>query len=117
MGLETRWNEEVAAALVEAAEELPDTTTGKMFGHPALYARGKLFACAFGNGVGLKLPADVVAALDEEEGFEPFRPYGKARMREWVLLSATDREAVRARSSLLEQSARFAAGGHRREQR
>ena len=39
MGLESRWNEEVAAALVEAGEELPETRRGKMFGHPALYAR------------------------------------------------------------------------------
>ena len=116
MGLESRWNEEVAAALVEAGEELPETRRGKMFGHPALYARGKLFACAFGDGVGLKLPAEVVAALVEEEGFEPFQPYGKAGMREWALLRATDRETVLARSDLLEQSALFVAGGHRREQ-
>ena len=110
MGLETRWNEEVGAALVEAAEELPDTRAGKMFGHPALYARGKLFACAFGDGVGLKLPPEVVASLAQEESFEPFQPYGR-RMREWTLLRATDRDAVRARLGLLEQSARFAAGG------
>lgn len=111
MDRETRWNEEVAAALVELAEELPETRVGKMFGYPALYSMGKLFACAYGDGVGLKLPADVVAGLREEEGFEPFRPYGKAGMREWAFLRATDREAVRARSGLLEQSARFVAGG------
>lgn len=116
MGLETRWNEEVAAALLEAADELPDAKAGKMFGHPALYAGGKLFACAFGDGVGMKLPAEVVAELAEDDGFEPFRPYGKAGMREWVLLRASDAEAVRARSGLLERSARFAAGAHRRQQ-
>ncbi len=110
MGPETRWNEQVAAALVEAAEELPDTRVGKMFGYPALYANGKLFACAYGDGVGLKLPAEVVAALIEEEGFEPFQPFGKPRMREWAFLRATDGGAVRARSGLLEQSAGFAAG-------
>ncbi len=113
MGLETRWNAEVATALVEAAVELPDARTGKMFGHPALYAGKRPFACAYGDGVGVKLPADVVAALVEEEGFEPFRPYGKAGMREWVLLRATDSETVRARWDLLEQSARFAGGGPR----
>ncbi len=113
MGREARWNEEVAVALVEVAEELPDARVGKMFGHPALYAGRRLFACAFGDGVGLKLPADVVATLVEEEGFEPFQPYGKARMREWVFLKVTDRDAVQARSYLLRQAAGFVARGSR----
>lgn len=111
MGRETRWNEEVADALVEVAEELPDIRVGKMFGYPALYAGGKLCACAYGDGVGLKLPGEVVAAAVEEEGFEPFQPYGKARMREWVFLKATDRQGVHARSYLLRQAAGFVAGG------
>lgn len=114
MGPETRWNIDVAAALMEVADELPDTRVGKMFGYPALYTGGKLFACAYGDGVGLKLPAEVVAELIEEEGVDPFRPYGKARMREWVFLSATDREGVHARSHLLTQAARFVAGAQSR---
>ncbi len=39
MGPETRWDEEVSSALLEAAEELSDTRTGKMFGHPMQCAR------------------------------------------------------------------------------
>ena len=109
MGRDARWNAEVAKALLEVAEELPDTRVGKMFGHPALYAGGKLYACAYGDGVGLKLPGDLVATLIEEEGFEPFQPYGK-RMREWLLLRATDRETVHARLPVLQQAARFVAG-------
>lgn len=111
MGPETRWNTEVATALMESADELPDTRVGKMFGYPALYAGGKLFACAYGDGVGLKLPGEVVAALIKKEGFEPFQPYGKARMRKWVFVKAVDRDAVHARSYLLEQAARFVAEG------
>ncbi len=115
MGRESRWNEEVAEALVEVADELDDTRVGKMFGYPALYAGRKLFACAYGDGVGLKLPGEVVAELiEEEEGFEPFQPYGgKARMREWVFLKVSDREVVHARSHLLRQAAGFVAGGSR----
>lgn len=110
MALETRWNAEVAAALVEAGAALPDTRVGKMFGYPALYGGGKMFACAYGDGVALKLPADVVAELIEEGGFEPFQPYGRARMREWVFFDAADKDAVRARSHLLGQAARFVTG-------
>lgn len=114
MDREPGWNRDVAAALIEAAEGLPDAKVGKMFGYPALYAGGKLFACAYGDGVGLKLPAEVVGALVEQEGFEPFRPYGKAGMREWAFLKATDRETVHANAALLEQAALFVAGSGRR---
>ncbi len=80
-----------------------------MFGHPALYTGGRLYACAYGDGVGLKLPADVVAVLVADEGFEPFQPYGR-RMREWVLLPATEGKAVHARADLFEQAASFVGG-------
>lgn len=111
MAEEQRWNTAVAEALLEAAEELPDTRVGKMFGYPALYTgRRKLFACAYGDGVGLKLPAGTVAALLDEEGFEPFQPYGRGGMREWVYLEATDGGAVRARFDLLRQAAEFVSG-------
>ena len=116
MARETRWNEDVAAALVEVAARLPDTRVGKMFGYPALYTGGKLYACAYGDGVGLKLPGRVVAALIEEASFEPFRPYGKARMREWVLLRVTSGEAVRTQFDLLEEAAGFVAEGRREAQ-
>lgn len=115
MGPETRWNTEVAAALVDAAHDLPDTRVGKMFGYPALYAGRRLFACAYGDRLGLELPAEVVAALIEEDGFEPFQPYGKARMREWVFVNATDRQAVHARWHLLRQAAGFVAGDQGRD--
>lgn len=110
MATETRWNPEVAAGLVEAAGELPDTRVGKMFGYPALYAAGKMFACAYGHGIALKLPGAVVAELMENEGFEPFQPYGRARMREWVFLQASDKDGVRVRSHLLRQAAGFVTG-------
>jgi hypothetical protein len=111
MTTERRWNEEVARALVEVAGDLPDTRMGKMFGYPAVYAGGKLCACAYGDGVGLKLPAQVVAVLVDDEGFEPFRPYGRGGMREWVFLKATDGGAVHARADLFEQAAAFVSPG------
>ena len=110
MGRETRWHDEVAEALGEVAEELANTRVGKMFGYPALYAGGRLCACAYGEGVALKLPGEVLAALIEEESFEPFEPYGK-RMREWVFLRASDGDAVHARSDLIRQAAGFVAQG------
>ena len=60
---------------------------GAMFGYPAFYAGGKLFACVFEDFVALKLPQDVVAALVTKPGFTPFRRMGRT-MREWVTASS-----------------------------
>jgi hypothetical protein len=100
-----RWNPTVAEGLAELAAQLPGATMGKMFGHPAMYVAGKLSACAFGDGVGVKLPADTVQALLCEPGLSAFTPYGKAPMREWLHVQATSATEVRAYRTLFEESA------------
>jgi hypothetical protein len=64
----------------------PDVTPGKMFGFPAFYTKGKLFACVFGKGVGLKLPQETIRQLEGKPGIGPFQPYGKPKMKEWILI-------------------------------
>ncbi len=108
------WIPEVGEALVQLADVVPGVKPGKMFGYPALYTEGKLCACAYGDGIGMKLPAETVAALLTEPGFAPFQPYGKARMREWVHVHAASAEEVRARLDLLQLSVRFVAATARR---
>ncbi len=101
-------------ALLQLADVVPGAKPGRMFGYPALYTAGKLCACAYGDGIGMKLPAETVAALLTEPGFAPFQPHGKPRMREWVHVRATTAEEVRARLDLLQRSVRFVAGAARR---
>lgn len=38
---------------------LPDVREGKMYGVPAFFVGSKLFACLYGDVVGLKVPEDV----------------------------------------------------------
>lgn len=102
---EPPWQPEIAQALVELAEHLPTAAVGKMFGHPALYVAGKLSACAYGDGVGLKLPADTVEELLGTPGFSDFAPYGKAPMREWIHIRVTTAAETHAHLTLFEQSA------------
>lgn len=45
----------------------------KMLGFPAFSASGKRFACVYGKGIGLKLPAGRVRELERQPGFCPFR--------------------------------------------
>jgi hypothetical protein len=91
----------------------PEVTQGKMFGFPAFYTAGRLFACVYGEGVGLKLPREMVRQLDGLPGISPFRPYGKAEMKEWVHIRrarvrayAKDAHLFRASIAFVAQAAR-----------
>lgn len=67
--------------------KMPSVVDGKMFGYPAYYANGKLFACIYGEGVGLKIPEEIANKLISEDHVVPFQPLGKSKMREWVQIN------------------------------
>ena len=58
-----------------------------MFGYAAYFVNGKLFACIYGDGVGLKVPEDVAKKLLSGKLAVPFRPLAKPRMREWIQIN------------------------------
>jgi hypothetical protein len=66
---------------------LPGVMEGKMFGYAAYYVKGKLFACIYGDGVGVKVPEDVANKLLFEKDIVPFQPLGKPKMREWIQIN------------------------------
>jgi hypothetical protein len=107
-GGESRWCSKVADRLLSLGDEA-GAKRGHMFGHPALYARGKMAACAYGGGIGLKLPAERVVELLESGRGEPFQPYGKSRMREWVHLRAVSTADVEHLADLIVESLAFVA--------
>ena len=78
------FNSEHKAVLDTLLLHLPNVAPGKMFGYPAYYVNRKLFACMYGNGVGVKVPEELAENLLTEEHIIPFQPMGKPRMREWV---------------------------------
>ena len=45
---------------------LPGAKAGKMFGYEAYYVFGKMFACIYGDGVGIKVPEEY---RQDEESF------------------------------------------------
>jgi hypothetical protein len=67
--------------------DMPGVVEGKMFGYPAYYVNGKLFACIHGEGVGLKVPEEVANKLIFEEHIVPFQPLGKPKMNEWIQIN------------------------------
>ena len=58
---------------------MPGVVEGKMFGYAAYYTKGKLFACVYGDGAGVKVPEDVASALLKEDYIIPFQPFGRKK--------------------------------------
>lgn len=103
MSGETRWVDAVADELLSVGEAM-GARRGHMFGHPAIYVGRKLAACAYGHGIGIKLPAVKVDALIADGRATPFQPYGKAPMRRWAHLPASDRRDVTEHEDLIAQA-------------
>jgi len=96
---------------------LPDVSPGKMFGFPAYYVNRKMFACIYGDGVGVKVAEELANVLLEKEHIVPFHPMGKPRMREWVQINrarsedyALDMDVFRAAADYVRRSTKEKGG-------
>lgn len=87
----------------------PEVREGRMFGHPAWFVGRRMFACVYGDGVGLKLPEAEATALLKRAGVVRFQPYGKAPMREWVQVNRKRPADYRRDRATLEAAIRYAA--------
>ena len=65
--------------------KIPVVSPGKMYGYPAYYVGGKLFASLYNEGVCIKVPEEKVKELLEKEYIFHFEPMGR-KMREWVFI-------------------------------
>ena len=84
-----------------------DIRAGQMFGCPAFFLGRRMVACVYGDEVGIKLPSARVEELLVQPDIEPFRPYGKDKMREWVALRHRN-EARNAVAGLLHEAVAYA---------
>jgi hypothetical protein len=64
----------------------PFVKPGKMYGHPAYYIGGKLFASLYLEGVCVKVPETIKSDLLLKDYIEPFTPMGR-KMKEWILIN------------------------------
>jgi TfoX/Sxy family transcriptional regulator of competence genes len=81
-----------AAALDALEQALPDdprVVQKKMFGMPAVFVNGNMFVGVFEDGVTLRLPADRLSALREEDGVTDFEPMEGRPWKEYAHVSAT----------------------------
>ena len=104
---ENKSNLDVKNVLDEMLLGLPGAKAGKMFGYEAYYVFGKMFACIYGDGVGIKVPEEEANRLLEESFVIPFQPLGRKRMREWVQINHTTASDFRGDVAVLEKSIEF----------
>ena len=99
------YSPEHKAVLDQMFADHPDLRPGKMFGFPAYYVGRKLSICLYEQGVGVKLPPQTsLRLLEQDPNVQPFQPYGKAKMREWVQINLTDSQEYQNYRSLFEES-------------
>ena len=87
--------------------EFPEVRSGKMFGYPAYYVNGRLFACLYDTGVGMKVPEKLARELLQKGKAVPFQPLGKARMREWIQIDHERSGDYRKNSGVFRESVAF----------
>ena len=89
MSQKAEYRHDVLAALRQLLAGESDVQLGQMMGHPVFYyaaagAKRKMFACVYGPGVALKLPAELIAELLDDPQYTLFTPMGRP-MRGWLV--------------------------------
>ncbi|MDE3075194.1 MAG: TfoX/Sxy family protein [Chloroflexota bacterium] len=100
---------ELVALWEEVAPAAPGVERRKMFGYPAAFTNGNMFAGLHGASLVLRLPADVLAEFMTLPGAKPFEPMPGRPMSGYAVAPSTlvsDRVAL---SRWLERSFEEAA--------
>jgi hypothetical protein len=85
---------------------IPIVIPGKMYGYPAYYVGGKLFASLYNTGVCIKIPESRVKELLIKEGIFPFEPMGRM-MREWIFIIRENSEDYQKDRAIFMESIDF----------
>lgn len=82
---------------------------GKMFGYPAYYVGGKLFACVFEDGIGVKVSEELANELLKREDIVHFQPLGRKKMREWIQINKQNSKDYLKEKEIFDASIEFVA--------
>jgi hypothetical protein len=79
-----------------------------MYGHPAYYIGGKLFASLYMEGVCVKIPESKIPELLKKDHIEHFTPMGR-KMREWILINRDKSEEYLKDQEIFKTSIEYVA--------
>jgi TfoX/Sxy family transcriptional regulator of competence genes len=88
---------ELVAVFGQIIAARPMAETRKMFGYPAAFANGQMFASLFGDNFILRLPDAEREAFIQQQGTHLFEPMPGRPMREYVVVPPS---MVKSRSQL-----------------
>lgn len=100
---------ELVEAFGQAAPRDPRVERRTMFGYPALFVRGNMFAGTYGEDVVVRLPEAERTALVKRKAARPFEPMPGRPMKEYVVLPATVARRRAALASFLARGFAYAA--------
>lgn len=103
------FNQEHKEVLDSLLLQIPGVISGTMFGYPAYFIDRKLFACVYGEGIGIKIPGKIADSLVGREGIVRFQPMGRKPMKEWIQVNRERSEDLRKDLEILMVSIEYVA--------
>jgi len=100
----------LVALFAKATSRLADVQTRTMFGYPAVFAGGHMFAGLFQDRMILRLPEAARVRFASVYGARPFEPVRGRVMREYVEVPAEVLRNPRLLAATLAKSRAYAAG-------
>jgi hypothetical protein len=104
---QAKYDQDIKSVVDSIMLEIPGVVSGKMFGYPAYYINGKLIACIYQDGVGMKVPEVKAQELLKEVNIIHFQPMGRRKMREWIQINHADANAYLEDQSLFEEAVTY----------
>ena len=101
-----KFNEKHKEILDSFLLDIPIVNPGKMYGYPAYYVGGKLFASLYNDGVCVKIPEPQVKELLKKDGVVPFEPMGR-KMRDCILINRDKSEDYLKDQEIFDASIEF----------
>ena len=102
-----KFNENHKKILDSILLNIPIVTPGKMFGYPAYYVGGKLFACVYENAVGIKVPEDFAKEMLKKDEIVHFQPLGRKKMREWIQINRSNSKDYLDYKNIYDESIKY----------
>ena len=99
----------LVARFEHAVAALPEVQQRKMFGYPAAFVNGHMFAGVFQASLFVRLAEKDRTELIEKEGATPFAPMPGRVMREYVVLPPSIVESEAKLTAWLSRASRYVA--------
>ena len=84
-----RWRPDLLDGMTAWFADRPGVTSQPMFGVPAFFVEGRVFACVWGDGVGVRLSTETGQSVVGLRGLKSFTPFGRSPIRGWLQRDCT----------------------------